>query len=194
MLRHLRSATLTVCTLALALAQNEAQAQTKGFAIVGGGYAPKGLPLPGQAPRVHFATGFGTAGLGSYHGMGEVQTDTANFHANGDITGIFGSPVAFQFVGADGDVLACYYGNTSFGASTPGTFELIPLPELGEGVYFAQFIAQFVPYLPECTGKFSGVGGGWTMYAWTAPFVLGSTDPLEYWWVGAGSLTFTHGH
>jgi hypothetical protein len=192
MLRHLRFAVLTVSALAMGLAHDQAQAQTRGFTIVGGGYAPKGLPLPGQAPRAHFATGFATE-LGSYKGMGEVQTDTANFHANGDITGIFGSPVAFRFAGANGDVLACYYGNTDFGASTPGTFELIPVPELGEGVFIAQFIAQFVPYLPECTGKFAGVGGSWTMYAWTAPFVLGSTDPVEYWWVGAGTLTFGNG-
>ena len=192
MIRRPRLVVLFVCSLALALAQSGAQAQTKGFTIVGGGYGPKGIPLPGQPPRVHYATGWGTE-LGSYHGMGEVQTDTANFHANGDITGQFGSPVAFRFVGANGDVLACYYGNTDFGATTPGTFELIPVPQFGEGMYIAQFIAQFVPYLPECTGKFSGVSGGWTMYAWSAPFLLGSTEPLEYWWAGAGTLTFNGG-
>ena len=161
---------LAVIALALVLAENHVQCRPRGFFISGGGYAPKGLPLPGQQPRVHFATGYGT-GLGSYTGIGEVQTDTANFHANGDITGQFGSPIAYRFV-ANGDVLACYYGNTDFGAKMPGTFELIPVPQLGEGVFIAQFIAQFVPYLPECTGKFSGVGGSWTMFAWTAPFVL----------------------
>jgi hypothetical protein len=32
------------------------------------------------------------------------------------------------------------------------------------------------------------------MYAETAPFVLGSTEPLAYWWTGEGSLTFKQGH
>ncbi len=192
MIRCLRLAVLTACAIVPALTENQAQAQPTRFAIVGAGYGPKGLPLPGQPPRPHFATGYAT-GLGTYHGMGEVQTDTATFHANGDITGLFGSPVAFRFVGANGDVLACYYGNTDFGATQPGTFELIPVPQLGEGVYIAQFVAQFVPYLPECTGKFAGVTGSWTMFAWTAPFVLGSSEPLQYWWEGNGTLTFNHG-
>ena len=41
----------------------------------------------------------------------------------------------------------------------------------------AFFVAEFVPYLPECTGQFVGVGGRWTMLAVTNPFVLGSNRP-----------------
>jgi hypothetical protein len=189
MIRTLRYAILAVCVFAIVAVPRQAEAQTTPFWINGGGYGPKGLPLPGQPPRLHWATGWGT-GLGFYMGVGEVQTDTATFHANGDITGEFGSPVAFRFVGSSGDVLACYYGNTDFGAKHPGTFELIPV---GIGVFIAHFVAEFVPYLPECTGKFAGVSGSWTMFAWTEPFVLGSTEPVAYRWDGFGRLTFGGG-
>ncbi len=118
-----------------------------------------------------------------------MQTDTANFLPNGDITGTFGSGSPFVFTALNGDQLACYYGRTDFGASKPGTFTLVPVPALGEGVYVAFFVAEFVPYLPECTGRFAGVTGGWVMYAMTDPFVLGSDEPLSYSWVGQGSLT-----
>jgi hypothetical protein len=131
--------------------------------------------------------------LGWYEGEGEVETDTADFHADGTITGEFGSPVPFVFTAADGDELACYYGRTDFGAKNPGTFELVPVPELGPGWYIAHFIAEFVPYDPECTGKFQGVSGSWIMDATTAPFELGSSDPIPYMWEGEGSLTFRNG-
>ena len=184
---------LTVCALTSALGQNDARAQSKPFQIIGAGIATTGLPLPGQPPREHWAVGIGTD-LGLYEGDGEVETDTANFLPNGDITGLFGSPVPFRFVGSNGDVLACYYGNTDFGAANPGTFELIPVPDLGPGVYVAHFLAEFVPYLPGCTGKFEGVTGSWIMYASTEPFVLGASDPVGYWWTGSGSLTLKKGH
>ena len=182
-----------VCTIAFAPATTRAEAQTRPFRIAGGGIAPEGLPLPDEAPRPHWSVGTATS-LGKYTGEGSVEIDTATFNADGTITGEFGSADAYQFTDADGDVLACYYGRTEYGATTPGTFELIPVPELGAGVYVASFIAQFVPYDPECTGKFAGVKGGWTMYAASAPFVLGSSDPLLYFWEGKGTLTFARGH
>lgn len=185
---------LAVCSLTLAFVQSRVEAQTVGFQIFGGGYAPKGLPLPGQTPRIHGSTGWGTAGLGSYAGIGQVETLTADFHANGDITGDFESPIAYRFIGSNGDVLACYYGNTDFGAKKPGTFELIPVPGFPFGVFVAHFLAEFVPYQPECTGKFANVSGSWMMYAWTEPFILGSTDPVAYSWHGVGLLTFGHAH
>jgi len=154
--------------------------------------APTGIPLPGQPPRPHWAIG-GATTLGIYYGQGEVQTDTATFNADGTITGEFASPVPFVFAGAHGDTLACYYGNTDFGATSPGTFELVPVPGRA-GWYVAHFVAEFVPYDPECTGKFRGVSGGWIMYATTDPFLLGSSEPLFYWWEGQGSLTFSKGH
>jgi hypothetical protein len=182
-----------VCTLALALAANRAEAQEKPFKITGGGAGPMGLPLPGEPGRPHWAVGTATH-MGLYYGIGEVETDTADFHADGTITGTFGSPVPFVFTGANGDKLACYYGRTDFGAENPGTFELVPVTDLGPGWYVATFVAEFVPYDPDCTGKFQGVTGSWIMVATTAPFVLGSSDPVDYVWDGEGSLTFSHGH
>ena len=193
MIRNPRFALLAACTLAPALAQNQAHAQQVHFVIIGQGIAPQGLPLPGQPPRSHWSIGLGTD-IFAYHGNGEVETDTVNFEQNGNITGEFGSPIPYKFTAANGDVLACYYGRTDFGASQPGMFELIPMPHLGQGVYVAHFLAEFVPYLPACTGKFAGVTGSWTMYAATAPFVLGSTNPTAYWWTGDGTLTFKQGH
>jgi hypothetical protein len=182
---------LALCTAALALTQGHVEAQTVPFKIVGGGVGPDGLPLPGEPARSHWSVGEAT-GLGEYSGEGFVQTDSATPQSNGWITGEFGSAGPYMFTDKDGDVLACYYGRTDFGASTPGTFTLIPLPALGQGVYMAYFIAEFVPYDPECTGKFAGVTGGWTMYAVSGPFVLGSDEPLEYVWSGEGTLTFAH--
>jgi hypothetical protein len=40
------------------------------------------------------------------------------------------------------------------------------------------------------TGQFEGVTGSWVMYAFTEPFVLGSDDPIQYWWEGEGQLTY----
>jgi hypothetical protein len=180
------------CTLALALAQGRVEAQTEHFTIVGGGVAPNGLPFPGQPPRSHWSVGRAT-GLAEYSGNGYLETDTASFNSDGTITGQFGSASPYLFTAANGDVLACYYGRTDFGATTPGTFTLVPQPELGAGIYIGFFIAEFVPYDPECTGKFAGVGGGWTMYAMTGPFVLGSSGPIPYAWHGEGSLTYARG-
>jgi hypothetical protein len=190
MVRNRLLVTFTLCTMALALGQSRAQAQVKPFKITGGGIGPNGIPLPGQGGCPHSATGNATH-LGKYSGEGQVETDTATFLPNGDITGEFGSPVPFVFTAANGDQLACFYGRTDHGATTPGTFTLVPL---GGGTYVAFFVAEFVPYLPECTGKFAGVSGGWIMYAMSDPFVLGSDGPVGYTWEGEGSLTFSEGN
>ena len=174
------------CTLNQAQATSYVQAPLQNH---GWGTAPDGIPLPGAGPAPHSAVGNANF-LGKYSGEGEVETLTANFNADGTVTGTFHSPVPFMFTGANGDVLACYYGNTDFGADRVGTFTLVPL---GGGWYVAFFIAEFVPYDPDCTGKFQGVSGGWTMFALTDPFELGSTDPVNYVWEGQGSLTFSKG-
>jgi hypothetical protein len=191
MFRNRSIAAFIVCTLALALAQNPAEAQDKPFKIIGAGSGPDGLPLPGQPGRPHWAVGVAT-GLGLYCGEGEVETDTAVPQPDGTITGTFGSPVPFVFTGSNGDKLVCYYGRTDKGASTPGTFVLTILDVLGDGslVVEAAWIAEFVPVSNACTGKFAGVTGSWVMYAYSEPFVLGSSDPVGYWWEGEGTLTF----
>jgi hypothetical protein len=191
MYRNRLAVVLIFCALGSVLMPNEAQAQTRPFKIIGAGVAPDGIPLPGGSGP-HSSAGYG-AYLGTYTGEGEEETLTATFNDDGTITGTFQSPVPFVFTGANGDQLACYYGNPDFGAETVGTFTLVPVPGL-DGWFVALFVAEFVPYAPDCTGIFAGVSGGWIMYATTAPFPLGSTDPVDYSWEGSGSLTFSRGN
>jgi hypothetical protein len=185
---------LTAFVAVLTLASQAAEVQVKPFTITGEGVAPSGLPLPGQGARPHSIAGNATH-LGLHTGEGTVQTDSASFNADGTITGEFGSGSPFIFTGANGDKLVCDYGRTDSGASEPGTFELTILDVLDDGslVVEALFIAEFVPQPDQSTGKFAGVTGSWIMYAWTEPFVLGSSDPIAYSWEGNGSLTFKKG-
>jgi hypothetical protein len=57
----------------------------------------------------------------------------------------------------------------------------------------AAFVAEFVVVPDQSTGKFAGATGSWVMYAYTEPLVLGSDDPIGYWWDGQGKLTFRQG-
>jgi hypothetical protein len=182
---------LAALAVVLALACPRAEAVLKPFKIKGGGEAPFGIPLPGAEPEPHWAVGEATH-LGRYQGLGAVQTDTNNLviHDDGTITGEFGSAVPFVFTGADGDKLACHYGRTAFGAQHPGTFTLVPQ---GDGTYVAFWVAEFVPVVAQCTGKFQGIGGSWIMYAMSEPFVLGADDPVAYVWQGEGQLDFKQG-
>ena len=164
----------------------------KHFKITGEGVAPLGLPLPGQPARHHTSEGHASH-LGEYTGDGTVQTDSAVFNpATGTFTGEFGSGSPYVFTGENGAKLVCEYGRTAFGAKKPGTFELTIVGQTADGhlIVTAHFIAEFVPQSELCTGKFEGVTGSWIMYAWTEPFVLGSSDPINYSWKGEGSLTF----
>jgi hypothetical protein len=179
----------------LALACPTAEAQVKPFKITGEGVGPGGLPLPGQPARYHWVLGNATH-LGQHCGEGTVQTDSADLDlAVGLITGTFGSGDPFVFTGANGDKLVCYYGRTQFGASEPGSFELVILDILDDGslIVEANWIAEFVPQPDQCTGKFAGVTGSWIMYAWSEPFILGSYDPVYYAWEGEGKLEFRQG-
>ncbi len=192
MFRKRVAAGITICALALVLAPIQAKAQCESFKIVGAGIGPQGIPLPGEPARPHWAVGLATD-LGFYYGDGEVETISAAPQPDGTITGDFGSAVPFVFTGEDGDSLACYYGRTDFGAAQPGTFTLDPVPGRA-GYYVAHWIAEFVPYDPDCTGKFKGVSGRWIMYATSEPFLLGSSEPISYWWEGEGTLTLRKGH
>jgi hypothetical protein len=190
-------ASFVICIVALTavLASNQALAQEKPFKITGTGVGPEGLPLPGDAPRPHWAIWTATH-LGKYYGAGTVETDSANPPSNGTITGEFGSGSPFMFTGANGDQLVCWYGRTNHGASEPGTFVLTILDVLPDGslVVEAAWIAQFVAVPEQSTGKFAGVTGSWVMYAYSEPFALTSSDPVGYWWEGEGTLTFKQGN
>ena len=130
MFRNRLAASLILCALASVLMPNQAQAQVRRFLISGGGTAPDGIPLPvvdgGVGIRPHTATGHASF-LGDYSGAGEEETLSASFNPDGTITGTFQSPVPFVFTGSDGDQLACYYGNTDYGAENVGTVTLTPV-------------------------------------------------------------------
>jgi hypothetical protein len=181
----------------LGLATAPAHAQVvKPFKIKGSGEGPTGLPQPGQDPREHWIVGEATH-LGRHDGEGTVRTDSAEFDpATGKIVGEFGSgDHPFVFVGANGDRLVTWYGRTDHGASEPGTFTLtiLGLTPGGAPIVEAAWIAEFVAVPEASTGKFAGVTGSWIMYAFSEPFVLGSDDPVVYWWEGEGELTFRRG-
>jgi hypothetical protein len=92
---------LIVILVGVVLASPQAQAQVvKPFKISGEGVGPLALPLPGQPPRPHSATGQATH-LGEYDGIGEVKTDSASFQPDGTIAGEFGSGSPFVFTGAN---------------------------------------------------------------------------------------------
>jgi hypothetical protein len=191
MFRHSLTATFTAFALAIVLGQSQAQAQVKPFKITGSGVAPLGLPAPGGPALPHSIVGNATQ-LGKHYGMGTVELNT--FVPNSDysiITGEFGSGSPFEFVGANGDILSCWYGRTDHGATSPGSYMLVSTGE--PDMYIAYFIAEFVPFDPECTGKFTGVTGSWIMYAVTDPFLLGSDSPVNYSWQGSGYLTYQQG-
>ena len=174
----------------LSMLSYDAQAQVKHFKIKGEGVAPLGLPFPLQPARPHTVVGTATH-LGKHHGLGSIQTNTLDFQPDGSITGEFGSGAPFVFKGTNGDILSCNYGRTDLGASTPGTFTLIPVG--ASGAYIAIFVAEFVPISAACTGKFKGVTGSWVMFAVTEPFLPGTSDPIEYEWEGSGEMTFKKG-
>ena len=185
------AALFQVAFIGASLTCGVAPAQEKPFKISGSGVGPTGLPLPTQPPRLHWVIGEATH-LGRHYGEGTVQTDSAFPQPNGTIIGEFGSGSPFVFRGANGDKLVCWYGRKNHGASQPGTFELtiLGVTPLGTPIVTARWIAEFVAQPSDSTGKFAGVTGSWVMYARSAPFVLGSNDPVSYSWEGEGRLTF----
>jgi hypothetical protein len=170
----------------LALACQTANAQVVPFFVTGGGPAPEGLS-PFGADSPHSATGVATE-LGRYSGNGiadvlsfDPSTGSGTFHGH------------FTFVAANGDKLACTYGDTSNGAKQVGEFQI---HDAGGGEVYVVFIAEFNPIPAQCTGRFRKViDGSFIMVAVTAPFVLtinedGFTPPFDYTWAGAGWLEF----
>jgi hypothetical protein len=160
------------------------------FKIKGGGVAPEGLPLPGQEARPHWSIGEGTR-LGRYSGDGAVQTDFALPVSKNALAGEFGGATPYVFTAADGSKLSTWYGRVDHGAAQPGVFELAILGATSDGflIVEALFIAEFVVSPDDSTGRFAGATGSWIMIARTPPFILGSTDPLPYWWTGEGRIS-----
>ncbi|MEZ6063590.1 MAG: hypothetical protein R3C19_24840 [Planctomycetaceae bacterium] len=161
-----------------------ATAEAVSFSVEGSGNAPQGVPLPGQEPRPHDIEGTFTIGgtTLTHTGMGMVQTDTADLMT---LTGEFGSAAPFVFTDSDGDSLVTQYGRTEFGAAEPGFFKLTVRGPAEGGLNVlvqAHWIAEFVVQPDSSTGKYAGVTGSWIMDAYSDPFVLGTSEPLDYRW------------
>jgi hypothetical protein len=190
-IRRWNSVVIPLAVVVAGLASSgAARAQTEPFKIRGEGVGPMGLPLPGQPARPHWIIGQATR-LGRHSGEGSVQTDSA-VPGPGGFTGEFGAGSPFVFTGANGDRLVTWYGRTDHGATSSGTFTLtiVGFDPIGTPIVEAAFVAEFVAVPESSTGKFAGVTGSWVMFAFTEPFVLGSSDPIRYWWEGRGQLNY----
>jgi hypothetical protein len=148
------------------------------FSVNGGGVGAKGIPLQLHQPAPHNATGTATL-LGHYSAEGMFQLDSFTSATSGT----FSSAQPVVFTADDGDRLAFNYA---------GTFQV---HDAGGGKVYAVFVATFTPVPQDSTGRFKEVtGGSFVMTATTDPFVLGSTTPLPYTWVGSGALEVSEGH
>jgi hypothetical protein len=168
-----------------------AQAQVQPFHVDGGGTAPMGVSIFG-ADSPHNATGNGTY-LGKYSGD-EGIFNSLTFDPD-TLTGTFQG--SFVFVAANGDRLACTYGDTGNDAAMEGVYFAMPSDESGK--FIIVFCAEFNPVLDACTGRFEKLtAGSFIMLAMTEPMELvlddeGFTMPFEYFWEGRGSMTFARG-
>jgi hypothetical protein len=180
---------LSAVLIVLTLAGHRAEAQVEPIKVTGGGPAPLGLSILG-ADSPHSATGHATH-VGHYSGDG-----VANALSFDPATGAGTFRGCYDFVAANGDRLACTYGDTRNGAHQPGTFQVY---DAGFGNVVVVFIAEFNPIPAECTGRFRHVvDGSFLMAALTDPFPLqidqdGFTPPFDYTWEGAGWIEFRRG-
>ena len=181
---------LLVAVLGMATLAGAAKktAVTKPFKVTGGGVAPEGLRPPGEV-TTHLIDGTATH-LGHHTGEGDFDIFTLVPTSPTTLEGTFGSHDPCVFVAANGDELVCYYGRTDKGAAEVGTFEITVVGGTPEApLVEAFFIAEFVVQPDLSTGRFDGATGSWTMFAQTEPFILGSSDPVDYTWEGEGTLT-----
>jgi hypothetical protein len=180
---------LSALGIMLTLASHRAEAQVEPFKVTGRNQAPMGLSIFG-ADSPHSATGHAThVGRYSGDGVGNVlsfdpSTGSGTFRGH------------FTFVAANGDRLACTYGDTRNGARQDGTFQI---HDAGFGNIVVVFIAEFNPIPSECTGRFRDVvDGSFLMVAETDPFPLqidehGFTPPFDFTWEGDGWIEFDRG-
>lgn len=191
MLRNVKLRWLSMlCIAALALGglENSALAQKVPFKVTGGGSAPEGLSIDGEDSNFN-VTGTGTH-LGKYSGDAGIAIVTSFADGEGTFKG------SFDFVAANGDILACTLGDTGNGAESDGIFFPVPV---GEGLVSIVFCAEFNPIPSESTGRFKNViDGSFTVLAMTEPIELvidgnGFTPPFELTWEGEGWLEFDRG-
>jgi hypothetical protein len=65
----------------------------------------------------------------------------------------------------------------------------------GDGTVYVVFVAEFTPYAPGSTGRFTKATGSFIMVAVAEPIsavpdVDGYTAPFNYSWMGTGSICF----
>lgn len=174
-----------LCATMVAIGMPVAQAQTVPFHITGAGAGPTGLPLPGQPPRTHWSVGTATS-LGPYFSQGKLINLSFN---PATFRGTFGSSGGHTFTAANGDKLVTNYGSATVGDGKIGNYKLTVVGVTTSGVYVtARFVAEFVVDPTKSTGKFAGANGSWLMTAQSTPWLLGSNDPLGYYWYGDGEL------
>jgi len=188
MLRNVKLRWLSMlCIAALALPglENSALAQIVPFKVTGGGTAPDGLSVFGD-DSMHNATGTATY-LGKYSGNEGIANVISLEGLEGEFQG------TFVFVAANGDRLACTYGDKDNGAEVQGTFSLMPVDD---GKFIVVFLAEFNPIPGASTGRFEDViNGSFIMLAMTEPITLdldddGFTVPFNYTWEGEGWIEF----
>ena len=182
-------ASLAALSLLLTLGSVEADAQVKRFKVVGAGIAAEGVPTTLNTPAPHWAIGVATD-LGIYYAAGMFEL----LSIAPDLTGTFSSSQPCVFTAANGDEIAFTYGDTGNGAKQAGQVALTIVGVADDGttpIVTARFVAEFNPVRAKCTGRFAKVtGGSFIMVAQTEPFVLGASDPVEYSWSGAGTITY----
>ncbi len=162
-------------------AQERAETRVKPFFVTGGGIAAKGLPTVPGTPAPQWARGHASE-LGRYFAQGTFEL----LAFTGPTTATFSSASPCIFVDARGDQLAFTYGDVTNHAMQPGQVQLFPA---GGNKVVARFVAEFNPWLPQCTGRFANVvGGSFTMIAVSEPFVFGTTTPVRYQWAAPARL------
>lgn len=179
---------LCIAALALGGLENSALAQKEPFKVTGGGEAPGGLSVFGDDSPFNVS---GTAThLGKYSGDEGIAIVTS---IDEDLSGTFKG--SFVFVAANGDRLVCAFGDTEKGAESDGIFFAVPA---GAGLSIV-FCAEFIPITSECTGRFEGVIGSFTLLAMTESFdptpdpCTGFTPAFDFTWEGDGWLEFDRG-
>ena len=183
--RYRRLAILAVCTFSLAFAQSRAQSTDRTVRSHRGW--DRAERHSSNARRPGAALGY-RGRDGSWLLLRSRAFPNRCVHEPDN--GRFLEPCPLRIYWLGWGQLACYYGRVDEGASSPGVATLYPQ---ADGKFVAVFVAEFTPAYAECTGRFSKLtGGSFIMVATTEPFVLGSTDPVAYWWQGQGTLTFQH--
>ena len=130
--------------------------------------------------------------------MGNYTGDEGIAQVVDPVAGLFKG--SYVFVAANGDRLACTFGDVDNGAEGLATFEVSQPDE--DGKVSITFVGEFNPVPAACTGRFSKViDGSFELTAVTeridlviSPPAQGAfTPPFDMIWAGEGFLEFRKG-